>query len=76
MATFVLAMMQNPEVQRIAQADIDRVVGGERLPSVEDRDSLPYVTAIVKEALRYTASFRCIHGGLILVQMASGDSSR
>lgn len=53
LATFVLAMMQNPKMQRIAQADIDRVVGGERLPSVEDRDSLPYVTAIVKEALRW-----------------------
>lgn len=53
LSTFVLAMMTHPDVQRTAQEHIDRVTGGDRLPTIEDRDALPYVTAIIKEALRW-----------------------
>jgi cytochrome P450 len=42
-----------PEVQRKAQEEIDRVVGTGRLPTFEDRENLPYVDAIIKEALRW-----------------------
>jgi len=42
-----------PEVQKRAQEEIDRVVGKDRLPTLEDRESLPYVDAIVKETLRW-----------------------
>ena len=42
-----------PEVQVIAQQEIDRVIGRDRLPIVEDRDRLPYIDAIVKEVLRW-----------------------
>lgn len=42
-----------PEVQRKAQEEIDRVVGTGRLPNFEDRENLPYVDAVVKEALRW-----------------------
>lgn len=42
-----------PEVQRKAQAEIDRVVGPDRLPSFQDRESLPYINAMVKEILRW-----------------------
>jgi len=42
-----------PEVQRKAQEEIDRVVGQGRLPSFEDRENLPYIDAVVKEALRW-----------------------
>ena len=35
------------------QAEVDAVTRGERLPCFEDRDSLPYVNAIVKEILRW-----------------------
>ncbi|KAF5007397.1 hypothetical protein FDECE_6283 [Fusarium decemcellulare] len=52
-ACFYLAMTTNPEVQRKAQEEIDRVVGTDRLPSPSDRDNLPYVDAVVKEALRW-----------------------
>ncbi|KAH8690781.1 cytochrome P450 [Talaromyces proteolyticus] len=48
-----LALILNPEVQRRAQEEIDRVVGSERLPTAKDRDNLPYVDAIVKETLRW-----------------------
>nr|BAL05105.1 cytochrome P450 [Phanerodontia chrysosporium] len=52
-ATFILAMLQFPDVQRTAQAEIDRVVGSTRLPTIEERGSLPYVTAVMKETLRW-----------------------
>ncbi|KAF3924210.1 hypothetical protein ABW21_db0202253 [Orbilia brochopaga] len=48
-----LAMTLFPEVQKKAQDEIDRVVGNERLPEFEDREKLPYISAIVKEALRW-----------------------
>lgn len=50
---FFLAMSLYPEVQKKAQAQLDAVVGPHRLPSHEDWEALPYVTAIVKEALRW-----------------------
>ncbi|KAJ6549908.1 cytochrome P450 [Mycena capillaripes] len=51
--TFVLAMIANPEAQRRAQVEIDSVVGNDRLPNFTDEASLPYVSAIVKEVLRW-----------------------
>jgi cytochrome P450 len=44
-----------PDVQKKAQAEIDAVVGPDRLPSFADRDSLPYTKALVKEILRWNA---------------------
>ncbi|KAJ7495381.1 cytochrome P450 [Mycena latifolia] len=52
-AIFVLAMLANPEAQRRAQAEIDSVTGGKYLPDFDDEASLPYVSAIVKEVLRW-----------------------
>ncbi|KAG1844263.1 cytochrome P450 [Suillus tomentosus] len=48
-----LAMTLFPDVQKKAQAEIDAVVGPDRLPSFADRDSLPYTEALVKEVLRW-----------------------
>ena len=53
MLSFFLAMAIHPEVQRKAQAELDLVVGPSRLPDHSDREALPYVNAIVKEALRW-----------------------
>ncbi|KAI9057429.1 CyP450 monooxygenase [Trametes sanguinea] len=50
---FFLAMTIYPDVQRKAQAELDAVVGLNRLPTFEDRDSLPYVNALVKECFRW-----------------------
>lgn len=45
-----------PEAQKKAQAELDAIVGPERLPDLSDRDALQYVNAVVKETLRwYTA---------------------
>ncbi|PIL24686.1 cytochrome P450 [Ganoderma sinense ZZ0214-1] len=51
--TIFVAMSLYPEVQRKAQAELDAVVGPNRLPDFEDRDALVYVNAIIKEALRW-----------------------
>ncbi|SJL10574.1 uncharacterized protein ARMOST_13962 [Armillaria ostoyae] len=50
---FLLAMMQYPEVQKKAQAYIDGVVGNERLPTLSDREAIPYIDAIAKETSRW-----------------------
>ncbi|KAJ7731639.1 cytochrome P450 [Mycena metata] len=51
--TFLLAMLANPEAQKKAQAEIDSVTGQTRLPDFNDQDALPYVSALVKEVLRW-----------------------
>jgi len=42
-----------PEVLKKAQAEVDVVVGDKRLPTMKDRDALPYVNALCKELLRW-----------------------
>jgi hypothetical protein len=54
--TFVLAMVLCPDVYRKAQAEIDRVIGRDRLPEVNDKESLPYLSAVVTEIYRYAVS--------------------
>ncbi|KAF8879140.1 cytochrome P450 [Infundibulicybe gibba] len=53
---FFLAMVLNPGVQREAQAELDAVVGHDRLPVFADRDHLPYINAIVSETLRWNSA--------------------
>lgn len=53
MLTFFLAMTLHPEIQRRAQRELDEIVGSGRSPEFGDRDSLPYITAIIKECLRW-----------------------
>lgn len=53
LTTFTLAMIMFPNVQKTAQDEIDRVVGGDRLPGIEDREGLPFVDALIKETLRW-----------------------
>jgi len=54
---FLLAMVLHPEVQAKAQADIDRIVGKDRLPDFDDRPALPYVDAILRETMRWYPVF-------------------
>jgi cytochrome P450 len=41
-----------PEVQRRAQEELDRVVGRDRLPDIEDEQNLPFCRAVIKEVER------------------------
>ena len=45
-------MAKNPDIQKKAQAEIDRVIGSHRLPNFEDRQYLPYIEAIYREVFR------------------------
>ena len=42
-----------PEVQKKAQEEIDRVIGGDRLPVNADKPNLPYIEAVMKETHRW-----------------------
>ncbi|VUC24201.1 unnamed protein product [Clonostachys rosea] len=53
LTAFTAAMILYPDVQQKAQDEIDRVVGLGKLPTFEDRDKLPYVNALIKEAARW-----------------------
>ncbi|KAK0610802.1 cytochrome P450 [Immersiella caudata] len=53
LTAFTLAMVKHSDVQRKAQAEIDRVIGTDRLPTFADRENLPYTNALVKEAQRW-----------------------
>ena len=46
-------MILNPPFFKTAQEEIDRVIGPDRLPTLADRPSLPYIDAILKETLRW-----------------------
>ncbi|KAF7789960.1 hypothetical protein EIP86_000908 [Pleurotus ostreatoroseus] len=51
--TFISAILLHPDVQRKAHAELDRVLGQDRLPTLEDQPKLPYVTAILREGMRW-----------------------
>ncbi|EJD42060.1 cytochrome P450 [Auricularia subglabra TFB-10046 SS5] len=52
--SFFLAMVRNPDIQRKAQEELDRVLPSERLPTLTERDrsNLPYIEAVLRETYR------------------------
>ena len=46
-------MIAFQEVQRRTQAEIDVIVGHDRLPTFADAPRLPYIQAIISEIIRY-----------------------
>ncbi|KAI0274196.1 cytochrome P450 [Russula aff. rugulosa BPL654] len=53
MSSLFLALVLFPHVQRRAQAELDVVVGRDRLPTFDDRPRLPYIEALCKELMRW-----------------------
>ncbi|KAI0882332.1 cytochrome P450 [Annulohypoxylon maeteangense] len=51
--SFFKVMALNPEAQKAAQEELDRVVGPSRLPTWTDEPNLPYVRALIKEVHRW-----------------------
>ncbi|QRW20715.1 cytochrome P450 family protein [Rhizoctonia solani] len=50
--SFFLMACLYPEAVKRAQAEIDSVVGRERIPGLPDRSDLPYTEALVQEVMR------------------------
>ncbi|XP_021919682.1 methyl farnesoate epoxidase-like isoform X2 [Zootermopsis nevadensis] len=48
----LLYMILHPQVQNAVQEELDSVVGQDRRPSVEDRQRLHYVNAVISEVMR------------------------
>jgi len=53
MHSLFLALVLFPQVQRRAQAELDAVIGRDRLPTFDDRPRLPYIEALCKELMRW-----------------------
>ncbi|EXJ87561.1 hypothetical protein A1O3_04521 [Capronia epimyces CBS 606.96] len=56
--TIIMALAKHPEVQRKAQAEIDRVCGPDKAPTFDDFEKLPYINCIIKEGLRWRPTAR------------------
>lgn len=52
-ANCILALLNHPEVLEKAYEEIDRVIKPGHLPDFDDQESLPYISAIVKESARW-----------------------
>ncbi len=50
---FFIAILLRPEIQTMAQKELDAVTMRERLPTFEDRPRLPLIDAICKEVKRW-----------------------
>jgi cytochrome P450 len=51
--SYFLAMLIWPEIQTKAQAEVDRVIGKDRLPEFNDAPRMPYIQGIINECLRW-----------------------
>ena len=50
---FLLLLANRPEIQAKVHEELDRVVGRDTLPTVDDRTRLPYMLACLAESMRY-----------------------
>ena len=53
MYSLFLALVLFPQVQKRAQAELEVVIGRDRLPTFDDRPRLPYIGALCKELMRW-----------------------
>ncbi|CAE6460257.1 unnamed protein product [Rhizoctonia solani] len=51
--SLVLALAAFPEAQKKAQDEIDKIVGTDRMPTLDDFAELPYIQSVVKEVHRW-----------------------
>ncbi|XP_065111349.1 cytochrome P450 1C2 [Paramisgurnus dabryanus] len=51
----LLLLVKYPSIQSKLQEEIDKVVGRDRLPSIEDKSNLVYLDAFIHETMRHTS---------------------
>lgn len=52
-ASCILGLLENPEILKKAQAELDSTIKPGHLPDFDDEENLPYITALTMETLRW-----------------------
>lgn len=59
--------MHHPEYQRKLQAELDKVVGTDKMPTLNDRNKMPMIEAIAMESQRYLTT------GVVMAHLSNED---
>ncbi|XP_075718879.1 cytochrome P450 1B1 [Rhinoderma darwinii] len=51
----IFFLIRYPEIQKKMQYEVDKVIGRDRLPCVDDQSSLPYIMAFLYELMRFSS---------------------
>lgn len=57
--TAMIALVADPVIQARAQAEMDSIIGKDRLPTFDDREKLLYMQCIITESIRYCHFLLC-----------------
>lgn len=55
--SFIFSMSIRPDIATRVQAEIDAAIGRDRLPTLHDREVLPYTDAVLQEVIRFYPVF-------------------